>query len=308
LLLNFADYSRLFPNRTETSTGAYASLELRPTRRIVVVPGLRADVYHDRGVTKVGVDPRVAAEFQVSRRVRLEQSIGVAHQRPNFVPNIPGAQVADLEGGLQQALLWSSGVAVELPAAFRSRATVFRNGFFHALDPLGGRRDFGIDRTVIDSRSTIRSAGFELKVERSAAAGIGGFLSYTLSRTLISEGPTESVSGFDRTHVLQLALLGEVGWGISLGARSIFYSGVPELNFEGTPHFTDRRRGRPYFRTDLRASKRWNLGGTKYIGVTADVLNATATREVVRLDCGQRCLERFAGPVVLPSIGVEGGF
>jgi hypothetical protein len=308
LLLNFADYSRLFPNRTETSTGVYASLELRPTKSIVVVPGIRTDVYHDRGTTKAGVDPRVAAEFQVSRRVRLEQSIGVAHQRPNFVPNIPGAQVADLEGGLQEALLWSSGVAVELPLSFRSRATVFRNGFFHALDPLGGRRNFGIDRTVIDSRSTIRSAGFELKIERSPLQGVGGFLSYTLSRSLISEGPTESVSGFDRTHVLQLALLAEVGWGVSLGARSLFYSGVPELNFEGTPHFTDRRRGRPYFRTDLRASKQWKLGGTKYIAVTADVLNATATREVVRLDCGQRCLERFAGPVVLPSIGVEGGF
>jgi hypothetical protein len=308
LLLNFADYSRLFPKRTETSAGAYASLELRPTERILVVPGIRTDVYHDRGTTRAGVDPRVAAEFRVSRRLRIEQSIGVAHQRPNFVPNIPGAQVADLEGGLQEALLFSSGVAVDLPASFKSRATVYRNGFFNALDPLGGRRDFGIDRTVIDSRSTIRSAGLEFKIERPVVAGIGGFFSYTLSRTLISEGPNESVTGFDRTHVAQLALLGEIGWGVSLGARAIFYSGVPELNFEGSPHFTDRRRGRPYFRTDVRANKRWNLGGTKYIGVTADVLNATATKEVVRLDCGQRCLERTAGPVVLPSLGVEGGF
>lgn len=308
LLLNFADYSRLFPNRTETSVGAYASLELRPTWGILVVPGIRSDLYHDRGVTRVGLDPRVSAEFQVSPRFRFEQSLGIAHQRPNFVPNIPGAQVADLEGGLQQALLWSSGVALTLPAGFRSRATVFRNGFFRVVDPLGRRRDFGIDRTVIDHRSTIRSAGLELKVERSVRNGIGGFVSYTLSRTVNSEGAYESVTGFDRPHVLQLALLAEIGWGVSVGARSIFYSGVPELNFEGAPHFTDRRRGRPYFRTDVRASKRWKLGGSKYIGVTADVLNATATREAVRLDCGERCLERYAGPVVLPSIGVEGGF
>jgi TonB family protein len=308
LLLNFADYSRLFPNRTETSAGAYASLELRPTESILVVPGLRSDLYHDRGVTRVGVDPRIAAEFQVRPWLRFEQSLGLAHQRPNFVPNIPGAQVADLEGGLQEAWLYSTGVALKLPASFRARATAFRNGFFRVLDPLGRRRDFGIDRTVIDHRSTIRSAGLELKIERPVLHGIGGFFSYTLSRTVNSDGPNESVTGFDRTHVAQLAMHAEVGWGVSVGFRSIIYSGVPELNFEGSPHFTDRRRGRPYFRTDVRANKRWKLGGSKYIGVTADVLNATVTREVVRLDCGQRCLERFAGPVVLPSIGVEGGF
>jgi TonB family protein len=307
LLLNFADYSRLFPNRTETSVGAYASLELRPTERILVVPGIRTDVYHDRGVTKAGVDPRIAAEFRVSRRVRFEQSIGIAHQRPNFVPNIPGAQVADLEGGLQQALLWSSGIAVSLPAAFESRATVFRNGFFHVLDPLGRRRDFGIDRTVIDHRGTIRSAGLELKLERSYKHGIGGFFSYTLSRTVNSDGASESVTGFDRPHVAQLALLGEIGWGVTVGVRGVLYSGVPAMNYEGSPHFVDDQRGRPYFRTDVRVNKRWKLGGSKYIGVTADVLNATATREVVRVDCGQRCVERFAGPVVLPSVGVEGG-
>jgi hypothetical protein len=38
------------------------------------------------------------------------------------------------------------------------------------------------------------------------------------------------------------------------------------------------------------------------------VLNATSTKEVVRLDCGSVCVERFAGPVILPSVGVEAGF
>jgi hypothetical protein len=245
------------------------------------------------------------SEVWVSRRVAFEQSLGVAHQRPNFVPQVPGAQVADLEGGLQEALLWSSGVRVLLPLRMTSTATVFRNGYFDTLDPLSRRRDFTIDRTVIDTRMTIRSHGLEFKLERPVSERLGGFLSYTLSRTELSVDEQESVTGFDRPHVVQLALAYDFGHRFTVGTRAVFYSGVPELNFEGEPHFTDRRRGRPYFRMDVRAEKRFSLGESGYWGIIAEVLNATSTREAVRLHCGERCRERYAGPVILPSIGVE---
>jgi len=307
LLLNFADYSELFPNRTEYSVGAHVSAELEPVRGIRVVPGVRTDIYHDRGVTRVGVDPRVVAEFAVSRRVTLEQSLGMAHQRPNFVPQVPGAQVADLEGGLQEALLYSTGVRVRMPAAVDGSATAFSNGYFNTLDPLSRRRDFTIDRTVLDTRMSIRSWGLEFKVERPIVKGLGGFVSYTLSHTELADDRDESVTGFDRPHVLQVALGYDFGHRFTVGARSVFYSGVPEMNLEGEPHFTDNRRGKPYFRIDLRARKRFRLGESGFWGLTAEVLNATYTREVVRLNCGQLCVERYAGPVVLPSLGIEAG-
>jgi hypothetical protein len=308
LLLNFADYSRLFPARTETTVGGYASFELRPTRRITVVPGIRTDLYWDRGQTATGVDPRVSAEFQVAKPFAIETSIGISHQRPNFVPNVPGAQVADLAGGLQEAVIYDSGVRWQLPSDITVNAAVYRAGYFHALDPLGGKRDFSIDRTVIDQRSTIASAGFELSIARPLTRKLGGFLSYTLSHTTESYGNTEQVSGFDRPHVLQVALSYDFGRGWSAGARSIFYSGVPELNLQGTPHFTTERRGRPYFRVDVRAEKRWRLGARAWWSVVFEMLNATGTSEVVRLDCGDICAERTAGPVVLPSLGVQVGF
>jgi hypothetical protein len=77
---------------------------------------------------------------------------------------------------------------------------------------------------------------------------------------------------------------------------------------EGAPHFTSQRRGAPFFRLDLRAQKRFRIGERGYWGLTAEILNATSTREVVRLDCGEVCRERDAGPVVLPSVGLEAGF
>lgn len=306
--LSYPDYSTLFPERTDLVLGAYAAAQLRATREVRVAPGIRLDLYRSQGTTAVGVDPRVSAEIAVSPSVRLDHSFGVAHQRPNFAAQVPGAQVADLDGGLQWALLWSSGVKVALPADFSASLTVFRNAYFRALDPIGGARDFTIDRTVLERRSTVSGAGIELYVARSLTRRLGGFIAYTLSRSEQSTATQKSLSGFDRPHVLQAALGYEPAPGLRFGARGILYSGIPELNLEGTPHFSSRRRGSPYFRIDLRAEKRWRVNDQAYWGVVAEVLNATSTSEVIRLDCGEICRERVAGPVILPSVGVEAGF
>ncbi|HWA73219.1 MAG TPA: TonB family protein [Polyangiaceae bacterium] len=306
--LNYPDFSRLFPARVEGVGGGYLSFALEPERGVRVAPGLRADVYSSQGTTVVGVDPRVSAEFDVSRSLRLQHSLGIAHQRPNFAAQVPGAQVADLENGLQWALLWSSGLRLVLPWDLTATATVFRSAYFHALDPLGGGRDFTIDRTSLDRRATVSAAGLELHVSRPVTKRLGGFVSYTLSRSEQSSRDQKSPSGFDRTHILQTALSYDLGRAWRIGARAVVYSGVPELNLQGTPHFTGSRRGSPFFRLDLRAEKRFRIGETGYWGLIAEVLNATSTKETVRLDCGEVCRERTAGPVVLPSVGIEAGF
>ncbi|HKO50685.1 MAG TPA: TonB family protein [Polyangiaceae bacterium] len=305
--LNFIDFARLFPARTDSTAGGYLSFQLQAARGIRVSPGLRADLYTSQGVTKVGVDPRISAEFDISRTVRMDHSIGIAHQRPNFAAQVPGAQVADLSSGLQWALLWSSGVRVRLPAELTASATVFRSAYFHALDPIGGARDFAIDQSALNRRATISAAGLELRLERPLRQRVGGFISYTLSRTEESIGTTKGPSGFDRPHIFQAALSYDLGRGFVVGARTVVYSGVPELNLEGAPHFTSARRGSPFFRLDLRAEKRFRLGRNGYWGVIAEILNATSSKEVVRLDCGELCRERSAGPVILPSLGIQAG-
>jgi TonB family protein len=308
LLLSYPDYSALFPERTEGVVGAYVGAEIAPTRRINVSPGVRVDAYHSQGVTVYGIDPRIAAAFDVRRNVTIEHSLGILHQRPNFAAQVPGAQVADLAGGLQYALLFSSGVRTKLPAEFQASVSAFRAAYFRALDPIGGARDFTIDRTVLDRRSTVSAAGLEFEIRRSLTRRLGGFVSYTLSRSEQSLGGMKSVSGFDRPHVVQAAVSYDFGRGVRAGTRAVVYSGVPELNLEGSPHFTTNRRGRAYFRIDVRAEKRFRLGRSGYLSAVAEVLNASSTREVVRLDCGEVCVERVAGPVVLPSIGIEAGF
>ncbi len=306
--LDFPDYSALFPTRTDSVAGGYVVLELEPAPRISVTPSVRADVYSSLGVRALGIDPRVSASFQISRALSFEDSLGLLHQRPNFAAQVPGAQVADLSAGLQWALVASTGVRYKLPDDIGASATLFRSGYFNALDPIGAGRDFTLDRTSIDHRSTVSAVGLEFMLTRPLSKRLGGFLSYTLSRSTVSLDRTRSPSGFDRTHVLQGGLSYEFPHRIRLGARSVFYTGIPELNLEGSPHFTGARRGRSFFRLDLRAEKRFLIGRRGYLDIVAEILNATSTREVVRLDCGEVCRERTAGPVVLPSLGIEAGF
>lgn len=306
--LDFPDYSSLFPSRTDAVSGGYVVLELEPVRGIAVTPSVRADVYSSQGTQAVGVDPRVSASYQITRALRIEHALGIQHQRPNFAAQVPGAQVADLSGGLQWALLASSGFRYRLPQELVAGVTVFRSGYFNALDPIGAGRDFTIDRTSIDRRSTISALGLEATLSRPLSKRLGGFLSYTLSRSTVSLDRTRSPSGFDRTHVLQVGLSYQLPSRARVGARSVFYTGIPELNLEGSPHFDADRRGRSFFRLDLRAEKRFLIGSRGYLDLVAEILNATSTREVVRLDCGEICRERTAGPVVLPSVGIEAGF
>jgi TonB family protein len=307
LSLTFPDYTVLFPTRTEYVAGAYVAAELRPARRITVVPGVRADFYAASGTTAVGIDPRISAAFELSPDVTVEHALSLAHQRANFAAQVPAAAVADLEGGLESAILASSEVKWKLPSNMTASAAVFHHVYFNALDPVGGARDFSIDRTVLERRSTISAYGIELGFSRSLTRKLGALVSYTLSLSRETTGNLTTVSAFDRPHVVQAALSYDFGEGWRAGVRGVLYSGVPELSLEGSPHLTADRRGPAYFRLDLRLEKRWRFGERGYWGLVAEVLNATSTREVIRLDCGSICVERFAGPVVLPSVGIEAG-
>jgi hypothetical protein len=91
-------------------------------------------------------------------------------------------------------------------------------------------------------------------------------------------------------------------------ARSVFYSGVPGSRSVGRDKVFDQPRARPFFRLDLRLEKRFAIGDTAWWGVVAEVMNATLSREVLRRPCEPDCRDVEVGPIVLPSVGVQGQF
>jgi hypothetical protein len=166
----------------------------------------------------------------------------------------------------------------------------------------------GAQRTAeaFEVRTLGSSYGLELFVKRRLTSRLGGFLSYTLSRSTRSTGDRKFVATFDRTHVANVAAAYDLGRGWRAGARGVFYTGLPKLP---TPDAPGEARLPAFFRLDLRFEKRWQLGPRAHLSAVAEWMNATLSKEAVTSSCNLNgCEAQRIGPVTIPSLGVEGGF
>lgn len=295
-----------FPSRTDLTTGAWVDVVYKPTRAFEVVPGLRADLYNSGGVAAAGIDPRIATKLALSKRVRLLQAHGVAHQPPSFVAPIPGLTIGSLQGGLQRAMQTSAGVEADLPLEFTGSMTVFRTATLNLTDFLTSAARFDTD----DQRAFVRRAtgdayGAEVFVRRPLTKRFAALLSYTLSRSTQRESGVVRTGAYDRPHVFNVAGAVDLGARWRFGAKFVTYSGNPRLfstrpsdaiaNVEGA---VAERRNSAFYRIDARLEKKWVFGKRASVAVVFEVLNATLHKEDVN---GQEI-----GPITVPSLGVEG--
>ena len=160
------------------------------------------------------------------------------------------------------------------------------------------------------NRSQGGSYGLELSLKRPFSKQLGGYLSYTLSRSTRSVGRETFPSSFDRTHVLSSALGYDLGRRWTAGARYTFYTGRPSsrVNANGLrPRSPDRLP--PFHRLDLRLEKKWRLGQSGYWSLVFEFLNATLSREAISDECDATvCTVNYIGPISIPNIGLEAAF
>jgi hypothetical protein len=305
---HFLDVIELFPSRTDTVLGAHADLVLQVAPGVSVTPGLRVDRYQSLGRSALGISPRLSASFRLNDAVSIEHQLGLADQPPNFVPGIPGVSVAGLPGGLQRALQHGAGVRAALPAGFQGRLSLFQNAFFQVTDPFGQTQDLDLDVNQARIRSLGHAYGLELLLQRPISERFGALLSYTLSRSTRSHDRVHTLSGYDRTHVLNLGGSYDVGAHWIGSAQAVMYSGVPGSRRQGEDKVFDRSRAPLFLRADLRLEKRFLLEHGAWWGVVAELMNATLSREVLRRNCERRCRDEEVGPIFLPNLGVSGQF
>lgn len=303
---NFIDIQELFPARSDLVVGGFTDVTWRPRPGITVVPGIRADVYRSVGDTAVGVDPQVSARFQLSDDIAAIHTAGLTHQPPNYVPSIPGVRVAGLEGGLQKSLHASAGAEIQLPEEFVGTVTAFDNVFMDLTDPYSLQQNFRLDAGIAKRRLLGHAYGLEFELRRPLTRRLGAMLSYTLSRSTRAYEDVYTLAGSDRSHVLNLAGIYTLGKNWRIGARSVFYSGIPGRQFgaERFPH----ARAAPFFRLDLRLERRFRLGPRSWWSLIAEALNATASRETLSRVCDITCDDSVVGPVFLPNVKVEAQF
>jgi hypothetical protein len=159
---------------------------------------------------------------------------------------------------------------------------------------------------VFDVRTLGASYGLELFLKRRLTKRLGGYASYTLSRSTRSHQRRRYVAAFDRTHVANGALAYDLGKRWRAGGRAVFYTGLPKARDPVDP---DSTRLPPFFRLDLRIEKSWQLSKTSFVALVAEWMNATLSTEAVATRCTlQGCEAQRVGPITIPSLGVEGTF
>jgi hypothetical protein len=174
-----------------------------------------------------------------------------------------------------------------------------------------------------DIALTGRNYGLELFLRRDFAQKLGGFLSYTLSRTERTSGPNTFLAGFDRPHVLSLVLGYDLGGGFRAGGRAYYASGrhytvacpTPDCGpSPGAPtgggSFLQEGRVKGFFRLDLRVEKRWRFQSGSWLALTFEWFNALLASETqTRVWDPERGLQtQTRSPLTLPSIGIEAGY
>jgi TonB family protein len=294
-------FDALFPPRTDTALATYADVVWRLDPRVEITPGVRLDMYRSEGTAAVAADPRLSMRVDLTDRIRLLHALGIAHQTPSFGIPIPGNGVGGLQGGLQTGVQAASGVEVSLPQATTATLTAFDGVFLNMSDTFGvpGARDGG----PLLPRSTGHGYGLEFYLRRRMTSRLGGYLSYTLSKSTRALGTIPFPSTFDRTHVASAALAYDLGAHWRAGTRFTFYTGAPVSSRNATLTDAERanpQRDPPFYRLDLRAERRWNLSGSRWFSFVAEFLNSTLHKETLS--------GREVGPVAIPSLGLEGGF
>lgn len=304
-------FRALFPSRWDFVAGAWADALVVLNEQSTITPGIRVDHYRSMDNEATAIDPKIVGKFGVGDRVSIIPAFGIASQLPGFAP-LPALQIAGITGGLQRSLQSSFGVQVKLlPIPIEVGGSVFRQVTFNLTDPVGVGRGTSLGPERFLTRSTGDAYGLELNARGALRKDMFFMASYTLSRsTRTGASGIPIPAAVDRTHVVHLALLYEFNKHWRGGMRHVLYSGFPaEEAGTDRPPSPNPERTRPFYRFDVRVSRRWNVGKTGFIGLVFDILNATLSKEVFDVTCKEGiCQPRSLGPITVPGIAIEGGF
>ena len=293
------------PERSDLDGGAYVDAILRPAPPAEIVPGMRLDLSRMRGHNHVFVEPRLGTRLRVAQGVSWVSAFGVAHQLPTRAVRVPGRAPDAVEASEQEAWQATTGVELALPASMLAKASLFHSW---------------IDASEADL--TGRSYGFELFLRRNFSERLGGFISYTLSRTQYTHLTQTFQTEFDRPHVLSVVLGYDLGAGFRIGVRTLYESGrryavsCPTRDCgPGDPRaprpFLSMGRMHSFFRLDFRFEKRWQFPSGRWLSGAFEWFNASLSKEAdgtfwdpVR----GGVIVQMRSPLTLPSIGIEAGF
>jgi hypothetical protein len=298
--------------------GAFVELPWRPRENLLLVPGVRGDVYtHDRTV-QWDVDPRLTLRFKLAEahNVWLKAIVGRYHQPPRLFVPVPGLDQSSLKLGLLASTQYGAG----LEAGLAPGIDLDVQGYYNDMNPvvfdlqvnqaLSDVQQLGPtvlpgqvppatqpsevkDITRLFTKRQGRSYGLELLLRKRDTNNVFGWLAYTLSRSeRRGDDGTYAPFDFDRTQIINAVAGVRLPRNWDLGARVLLQSGTPVTNIHGY----NAARTDWQFRVDVRIDKRavWN---TWLLDFYVDVVNSSVAEESGGLVGNQ--VFRY----VLPTVG-----
>jgi TonB family protein len=300
---------------------AYAEADWRPTPRLRVLAGIRADAETRFGRTTAWLDPRVSAFYDVAEGTTVFGGAGLfgSTPEPNETSPTFGNPDLDPERGLHLAL----GVRRALPFASRLELTGFYKRLWSLVVPT--RELDAEDRSLrFSNEGRGRTFGAELLVRRELARGVFGWLAWTWSRSERLDDPSVPPGGWrpfvlDQSHVLALVLSYRLPGDWILGTRVRAVSGNPYTPTDGRVLDADTGRvqclpsaqrlsGRlpGFFQADARLDKRF-VFERWMLSAYLDVQNVTNRENTEFRFQGYDCSEYANLPSipVFPAIGLR---
>ncbi len=198
---------------------AYAEMEITPDSRSRVVPGVRLDWFN---ITKQwDFSPRVNARYVVHDefpKTTLKGGVGLYYQQPQFQevsapfgnPNLQSNRSLQLSFGVEQEITKPLEASVE--------------GFYKALDhqvvSVASPSGSGVTYTN-DGTGYVGGMEVLVKWKPSKDSPFFGWIAYTLSRSVRTDGPGQAqhLFQYDQPHILTVLGSYNFGNGWEFGAR-----------------------------------------------------------------------------------------
>jgi outer membrane receptor protein involved in Fe transport len=303
------------------SPAAYVEAEWRALPRLRLVAGLRGDADSRLGGGKTWIDPRAAAFYDLAPGTQLTAAAGLFGSAPQ--PQETTRTFGNPDLGPQHALHLALGARQALPYAAQLEASVFYKKMWDLVVPTRATDPATGDLLRLSNAGHGEVIGLELLLRRELARGLFGWVSYTLSRSIRQDDPTDPTYPawrpfiFDQTHILALVLSYRLPGEWILGTRVRAVTGNPYTPMVGNVYDADSGRfqcipssstysGRlpGFFQADARVDKRWVFDRWMF-NLYVDVQNVTNHTNAEARFPGYDCASTLAVPSIpiFPALG-----
>jgi len=272
-----------------SSAAGWAQYHWTPTARLSITPGVRLEHWQLYDQTKAS--PWLLTEFEVRAGTRVRVGAGIQHQSASIDNSffvLPGQELVP-----QRAATIEAGIEQRIGSALRLNLVAYHRREDDVLRAVNAEIRIENNRVVLPQNPhwantmTGETNGAEITLERRAANGLNGWLSYTWNDSQYDDPQrtghqAESFpSDFDQRHTVNACVAYRWGGRTSLSARMRYGSNFPivgyiEQDADGYLLSSQRNSLRlpTYARLDLRADRTFTYRKSR-LTLFIEVVNAT---------------------------------